>query len=98
MIGFTILLDIYYLPGLCFEAVYEGFTVDEAVGSTELCVSYGGDNVPPAIDATMIPDTHGKCAGLVLGSQPFPIYYYATGSTTTCHMTGHFNVCFWLLL
>ena len=64
MIGFTI--DICFLTGLRFETVYEGFTVDETVGSTELCVSYRGDNVPPVIDATMIPDAHGKYAGLVM--------------------------------
>ena len=37
--------------GLRFELLQTGIIVDEDVGTVELCVTYGGDNVPPVIDA-----------------------------------------------
>ena len=40
------------LLGLRFELLETGVTVDEDVGTVELCVTYGGDNVPPTIDAS----------------------------------------------
>ena len=39
------------LLGLRFELLEAGIIVDEDVGTVELCVTYGGDNVPPTIDA-----------------------------------------------
>ena len=37
--------------GLHFELLETGITVEEDVGTVELCVTYGGDNVPQVIDA-----------------------------------------------
>jgi hypothetical protein len=37
--------------GLRFEFSQTGYTVDEDVGTVEFCVTYTGDNLPPAIDA-----------------------------------------------
>ena len=38
-----------------------GNTVDEDVGTVELCVSYRGDNVPPTVDATIYYNDDCKC-------------------------------------
>ena len=42
---------VFVLLGLRFELLETGITVDEDVGTVELCVTYGGDNVPQVIDA-----------------------------------------------
>ena len=48
------------LLGLRFELLQTGITVDEDVGTVELCVIYhGGDNVPPTIDASFFDYDYG---------------------------------------
>ena len=47
------------LLGLRFELLRTGITVDEDVGTVELCVTYGGDNVPPTIDASFYDYDYG---------------------------------------
>ena len=37
-----------------------GITVEEDVGTVELCVTYGGDGVPPVIYAHFLDLNYGK--------------------------------------
>ena len=53
------IFDFLSLSGLDFELFYTGITIEEDVGTVELCVRYMGDNVPRNIAAT-IPQIYGK--------------------------------------
>ena len=53
------------LTGLKFELSRDvilsyGFTVEEDVGTVDLCITYRGDNVPPVIDAAFHERTYGN--------------------------------------
>ena len=48
------------ISGLHFELPIDGITVEEDVGTVDLCITYRGDNVPPTIDAAFQERTYGN--------------------------------------
>ena len=48
------------ITGLRFDVADIGITVDEDVGNVELCIIYGGENVPPFVEATFEQRGYGK--------------------------------------
>ena len=59
-LSYPITAKLYILSGLKFELLSDGITVEEDVGTVDLCITYRGDNVPPTIDAAFGEHTYGN--------------------------------------